>query len=204
MDYINKLEKLIHENNGMVLTSDLERLNIPRVYLSKLISMGKIERISRGVYVAVGEIEDEMYYMQIKYPKLVYSHETALFIHELTDRTPFEYAVTVPSGYKAPQNVSENNKVYYIKKELHELGIITAKTYFGNKIKVYDVERTICDILRSREKIDIQIINEALKRYVKLKNADFSRLSEYAKQFRVDKILKKYMEVLLWVVKPWA
>jgi len=197
MDYINKLEKLIHENNGMVLTSDLERLNIPRVYLSKLISMGKIERISRGVYVAVGEIEDEMYYMQIKYPKLVYSHETALFIHELTDRTPFEYAVTVPSGYKAPQNVSENNKVYYIKKELHELGIITAKTYFGNKIKVYDVERTICDILRSREKIDIQIINEALKRYVKLKNADFSRLSEYAKQFRVDKILKKYMEVLL-------
>ncbi len=197
MDYINKLEKLIHENNGMVLTSDLERLSIPRVYLSKLISMGKIERVSRGVYVAVGEIEDEMYYMQVKYPKLIYSHETALFIHELTDRTPFEYAVTVPSGYKAQQNVSENNKVYYIKKELHELGIITAKTSFGNKIKVYDVERTICDVLRSRERIDIQIMNEALKRCVKLKNADFSRLSEYAKEFRVDKILKKYMEVLL-------
>lgn len=181
----------------MFKCSDLERLNIPRVYISKLISIGKIERVSRGVYVAVGEIEDEMYYMQVKYPKLVYSHETALFIHELTDRTPFEYAVTVPSVYKVPQNVSENNKVYYIKKELHELGIITAKTSFGNKIKVYDVERTICDILRSRERIDIQIINEALKRYVKLKNADFSRLSEYAKEFRVDKILKKYIEVLL-------
>lgn len=204
MDYINKLEKLIYENNGTVLTSDLERLNIPRVYLSKLISIGKIERVSRGVYVAVGEIEDEMYYMQIKYRKLVYSHETALFIHGLTDRTPFEYAVTVPSGYKAPQNVSDNNKIYYIKKELHELGSITAKTSFGNEIKVYDVERTICDILRSRERIDIQIVNEALKRYVKLKNADFSRLSEYAKEFRVDKILKKYMEVLLWAVKPWV
>lgn len=197
MDYINRLEKLIYENNGMVLTSDLERLNIPRVYLSKLISMGRIERVSRGVYVSVGEIEDEMYYMQVKYPKLIYSHETALFIHELTDRTPFEYAVTVPSGYKAPQNVSEKNKIYYIKKEFHQLGIITAKTSFGNEIKVYDVERTICDILRSRERIDIQIINEALKRYAKLKSADFGRLSEYAKEFRVDKMLKKYMAVLL-------
>lgn len=197
MDYIDEIGKLIHKNKGMLLTSDLEELNIPRVYISKLIDMGKIERVSRGVYVALGEIEDEMYYMQIKYPKLVYSHETALFIHELTDRTPFEYSVTVPSGYKVTQNVSDRNKVYYIKKQLHDLGIIIAKTSFGNEIKVYDVERTICDVLRSRERIDIQIVTEALKKYVKLKSADFSRLSEYAKVFRVDKILKKYMEVLL-------
>lgn len=197
MDYIKKLEDLIKENNGTIVTSDLDKFNIPRIYLTKLIDMGKIERVKRGIYVAAGEIEDEMFYMQAKYPKLIYSHETALFIHELTDRTPFEYAVTVPSGYKAPQNVSDNNKIYYIKRELHLLGVVTAKTSFGNEIKVYDVERTICDILRSRERIDIQIITQALKDYVKLKTTDFNKLSEYAKVFRVNEILRKYMEVLL-------
>ncbi|WP_373897828.1 type IV toxin-antitoxin system AbiEi family antitoxin domain-containing protein [Haloimpatiens sp. FM7315] len=197
MDYIKKLEDLIKENNGTIVTSDLDKFNIPRIYLTKLMDMGKIERVKRGVYVAVGEIEDEMFYMQTKYSKLIYSHETALFIHELTDRTPFEYSVTVPSGYKAPQNVSDNNKIYYIKRELHLLGVVTAKTSFGNEIKVYDVERTICDILRSRERIDIQIVTQALKDYVRLKTTDFNKLSEYAKVFRVNEILRKYMEVLL-------
>ena len=78
-------------------------------------SIGKLERISRGVYVLSDEIENEMYYMQIKYPKLIYSHETALFMHGLSDRTPFEYSATVPSSYKVVKNISENNKVYYIK-----------------------------------------------------------------------------------------
>ncbi|MBR9648583.1 type IV toxin-antitoxin system AbiEi family antitoxin domain-containing protein [Clostridium tyrobutyricum] len=197
MNYLKKLENLIKQRNGTVFTSDLVHLNIPRIYLSKLVSMGKLERVSRGVYILSGEIEDEMYYMQIKYPKLIYSHETALFIHGLSDRTPFEYSVTVPSSYKVVKSISENNKIYYIKNELHSLGVTTAKTSFKNNIRLYNVERTICDIVRSRNKIDIQILNEALKRYIKLKSADFTLLGEYAKKFHVDKIIKEYMEVLL-------
>lgn len=204
MDYLKELEKLLEENNGILFTSDLTRLNIPRSYLSKLVSMGKLERVSRGVYVLAGEIEDEMYYMQIKYSKLIYSHETALFIHGLSDRTPFEYSVTVPSSYKVVKNISENNKIYYIKDELHSLGVDTGETTFGNDIKLYNVERTICDIVRSRNRVDIQILNEALKRYVKLKSADFTLLGEYAREFHVDKIIKNYMEVLLWVRKLWV
>lgn len=204
MDYFEKLENLIKQNNGIVFTSDLASLNIPRTYLSKLVSMGRLERVSRGVYVLLGEIEDEMYYMQIKYPKLIYSHETALFIHGLSDRTPFEYSVTVPSSYKIVKSISENNKVYYIKNELHSLGVTAAKTSFGNDIRLYNIERTICDMVRSRNKIDIQIFNDALKRYIKLKSADFNLLGEYAKEFHIDKIIKKYMEVLLWVAKLWV
>ncbi|WP_058953108.1 type IV toxin-antitoxin system AbiEi family antitoxin domain-containing protein [Clostridium tyrobutyricum] len=197
MNYLKKLENLIEQRNGTLFTSDLVHLNIPRTYLSKLVSMGKLERVSRGVYVLSGEIEDEMYYMQIKYPKLIYSHETALFIHGLSDRTPFEYSVTVPSSYKVVKSISENNKIYYIKNELHSLGVTTAKTSFRNNIRLYNVERTICDIVRSRNRVDIQILNEALKRYIKLKSADFTLLGEYAKKFHIDKIMKKYMEVLL-------
>ena len=196
MTNLNKIEKLIEQNKGILFTSDLVKLNIPRIYLSKLVDDGKLERVNRGVYIASGEIDDEMYYMQVKYPKLIYSHETALYMHGLSDRTPFEYSATVPSSYKVVKNISKNNKIYYIKTELHPLGIMAKKTSFGNDVNLYNVERTICDIVRSRNKIDIQIFNDALKRYSKLKTADLILLGEYAKKFNVEKVLKRYMEVL--------
>ena len=95
--------------------------------------------------------------MQCKYPKIVYSHETALFLHGLTDRTPFEYSATVPGSYKVVNNLSEDFKIYYIKNELRALGITDGTTSFGNRIKQYNVERTICDIIRSRNKIGLPI-----------------------------------------------
>ncbi|MGI6732396.1 MAG: type IV toxin-antitoxin system AbiEi family antitoxin domain-containing protein [Anaerovoracaceae bacterium] len=197
MSYLRKLEILIKDKNGMVLASDLKNKNIPRIYLSKLVDAGKLERVSRGVYVAPDAIEDEMYYMQCKYPKIIYSHETALFLHGLTDRTPFEYSATVPSSYKVVKSISNRYKIYYIKSELYDLGITDGKTSFGNEIKLYNVEKTICDIVRSRNRIDIQIVNEALKRYVKLNYADYALLIEYAKKLRVERLIRKYMEVLL-------
>ena len=197
MTNLNKIEDLIAQNKGILFTSDLTNLNIPRMYLSKLVSEGKLERVNSGVYVSSGAIDDEMYYMQVKYPKLIYSHETALYMHGLSDRTPFEYSATVPSSYKVVKNIAEKNKIYYIKTELHFLGITTRKTSFGNVVNLYNVERTICDIVRSRNKIDIQIFNEALKRYAKLKTAYLILLGEYAKKFNVEKVIKRYMEVLL-------
>lgn len=197
MNYLKKLEELIEQRHGTILTSDLDKDEIPRTYLSMLVAEGKLERVDRGIYVSTDAVHDEMYAMQNKYPKLIFSHETALFLHGLSDRTPFEYSATVPSGYKVVENVSERVKVYYIKKDLHELGIIDVNTPFGNPIKVYTVERTICDIVRSRSRVDIQILNEALKRFVKLKRSDYSLLMDYAKELKIETILKNYLEVLL-------
>lgn len=197
MKYLDQIEELIKQKNGTILTADLEKHDIPRTYLAMLVAEGKLERVERGVYVASDSIEDEMYAMQSRYPKLIYSHETALFLHGLTDRTPFEYSATVPSGYKVVENISNRFKIYYIKKPLHTLGISDGTTSFGNTIKVYNVERTICDIVRSRNRIDVQILNDALKRYVKLKSTDYALLMEYAKKVKVDKVIKNYLEVLL-------
>ena len=81
--------------------------------------------------------------MQTRYSNLIYSHETALFIHGLLDRTPFEYSASVPNGYKVVMNIAERFKIYYIKKEFHELGVVTASSSFGNPIKVYSIETTL-------------------------------------------------------------
>jgi predicted transcriptional regulator of viral defense system len=135
--------------------------------------------------------------MQTKYPKLIYSHETALYLHGLSDRTPFEYSASVPSGYKVVGLVADRFKIYYIKKELHELGVETVKSSHGNPIRTYDMERTICDVIRSRRRIDVQILNDALKRFVKLKSVDHSILLDYAKKLKIEAVLKNYLELLL-------
>ncbi|PKM59397.1 MAG: abortive phage infection protein [Firmicutes bacterium HGW-Firmicutes-4] len=197
MNYQEKIEALIIAKQGTILTADLEKNHIPRTYLAGLVAEGKLEKVGRGVYVAADAIEDEMYVLQSRYPQLIFSHETALFLHDLTDRTPFEYSATVPSGYKVVEKISERVKIYYIRKELHPLGVIDGSSSFGNPIKVYNIERTICDCVRSRNRIDVQILNEALKRYVRLKSADFGQLMDYAKTFKVDKVIKHYLEVLL-------
>ena len=197
VNYLEKLEKLIQKQHGTVLSADLDLYEIPRTYLQMMVAEGKLERVDRGVYVSIDSIEDEMYSMQTKYPKLIYSHETSLYLHGLSDRTPFEYSASVPSGYKVVGSVAERFKIYYIKKELHELGIETVQSSHGNPIKTYNVERTICDLIRSRNRIDVQILNEALKRFVKLKSADLSMLMDYAKKLKIDAVLKNYLEVLL-------
>ena len=197
MTYLKKLKKLIEKQKGTVLSADLDLYQIPRTYLQMMVAEGKLERVNRGVYVATDSIQDEMYSMQTKYPRLIYSHETALYLHGLSDRTPFEYSASVPSGYKVVSSVAKRFKIYYIKQELHELGLETLESSHGNPIKVYNIERTICDLIRSRNRIDVQILNEALKRFVKLKSIDYSKLMAYAKEMRIDSILKKYLEVAL-------
>ena len=197
MNYIEEIEKLIQKQNGTVLSADLDLYEIPRTYLQMMVAEGKLERVDRGVYVTTDAIEDEMYYMQMKYPKLIYSHETALYLHGLSDRTPFQYSASVPSGYKAVGSVAKRFKVYYIKRELHEMGIETVQSSHGNPIKTYNIERTICDLIRSRNRIEVQILNESLKRFVKLKSADLSILMDYAKKLKIDAVLKNYLEMLL-------
>ena len=197
MNYLEKLKKLIEKQHGTILSADLDRNEIPRVYLQKMLAEGQLERVARGVYVFVDSIEDEMYFMQTKYPKLIYSHETALYLHGLSDRTPFEYSATVPSGYKVVGTVAKWFKIYYIKKELHEQGVETVKSAHGNPIRTYILERTICDLIRSRNRIDVQILNDALKRFVKIKSADYSILMDHAKKLRVETVLKNYLEALL-------
>ncbi|MEA3422272.1 MAG: abortive phage infection protein, partial [Bacillota bacterium] len=101
------------------------------------------------------------------------------------------------SGYKVVANIAERFKIYYIKKAFHQLGVETVRSYFGNPIRVYNIERTICDLIRSRNRVDVQILNEALKRFVKLKSADYSLLMDYAKKLKIEAVLKNYLEVLL-------
>lgn len=197
MDYAEKLKVLIEQSGGLLMTKTVTEAGIPRVYISQLVEQGILEKIERGTYITKNAFDDEMYRLQAKYLAVVFSHETALFLYDLTDRDPFQYAVTVPAGYNAKNIKDKGINVYSIKKELYPLGLTTTKTPFGREIRVYDMERTICDILRSRNQMDIAIVTDAVKRYSKLKTKNLPQLMRYAESFRVTNILRSYMEVLL-------
>ena len=194
---LEKIREMLSTQNGILRTADLERNGIPRIYLSILVNNGELRRISRGVYAAANALVDEMVTLQARFKSAIFSHGTALYLLDLTDRTPLTYAVTVPSGYNASVLKESGARVFFVKRELGELGAITLPSPHGNNIRTYNPERTICDILRNRNQLDIQIVNEALKRYAKRKDRDIHRLYQYASQFRIEKIVRSNIEILL-------
>jgi predicted transcriptional regulator of viral defense system len=194
---IEVIRNIIKDQNGILLTSDLRKHGIPRTYLSIMERNGGIRRISRGVYSAIGDIMDEMAGIQARYKGTIFSHETAAYLLDLTDRTPLFYSVTVPAGYNATSLKASGVKVYFVNRGLYLSGLITVKSPHGNDIKTFNLERTICDLLRSRNQIDVQQINESLKRYVGKKDRNIDLLYSIAKQFSIQKIVRKYIEILL-------
>lgn len=197
MSFKEKLKKLFKASSGILSTEEVEAAGIPRQYLWILKNENEIQMISRGIYASNEVFEDEMYLISLRTNKAVFSYETALYIHNLTDRDPLFYTVTLLSGYNPSRLKNSNIEVHTVKKEFFEIGKTTAKTIYGRNITVYDKERTICDILRSRNKMDKYVLNEAIKRYVKSKEKDIHKLTRFAKIFRVEKVLDSYLELLL-------
>lgn len=192
-----KLRTLLMQKEGTVTTAEANKIGISNERLRLLVKSGELERAAFGVYVLPDEFIDKMYIAQLKRPKIIYSHETALFLHDLTDRDPISYAVTVPAGYNIAQLRKEGFTVYSIKRELHDLGVTKLTTMFGYIVIVYGLERTICDCLRSRNRMDISVVTDAVKRYVLRKDKNLYTLMKMAETFGVSKLVRSYMEVLL-------
>lgn len=197
MSVPSELLPILTQNGGIFTTAQANEAGVSNERLRLLVSSGKLERASYGVYILPEEFVDKMYVAQQRRPKIIYSHETALFLHDLTDRDPIEYSVTVPEGYNATALRKDGFSVYGVKRELHETGVVEANTMFGNTVRVYGLERTICDCLRSRSRMDISVLTDAVKRYAKRKDKDLNTLMKIAENFRVAKPLRSYMEVLL-------
>jgi len=193
----NELQSVLKQNGGIVTTAQANEVGVSNERLRLLVHSGDLERVTTGIYVLPDEFADKMFIVQLRRPKIIYSHETALFLHELTDRDPINYMVTVPTGYNPTRLREDGFTVFTIKRELHEIGVTKLTTMFGNSVTVYDMERTICDCLRSRNNLDIAVVTDAIKRYANRKDKNLNKLMQMAETFKVTKLLRGYMEVLL-------
>ena len=193
MEYENKILNL--SKNGYLTTKDVTYNNIPRIYLTKLIKENKIERVSRGVYIKKNVLVDEFVILQSKSKYAIYSNTTALYLHGLSNRIPIRYDITVKSGYKGSLQKENNVNLFYTKRELLELGVIDYKLETGNIIRVYDLDKTICDIIKNKKKIDAEIFNKAIREYFYSKKKNTLRLYEYAKKMNIYNKVRDTFEV---------
>ena len=193
---IDKVLSIMKENNNIITPSILEKYGVSRMYLSKMEKKGIIEKIARGIYTTKDYKYDEYYVFQLRYPKTIFSYNTALYLYEMTERTPINIDVSIPKNYN-PYLFKDFVNVYRINEEIFELGASYKETPLGTKVRVYNLERTVCDLIKDKDSIDIEIRNKAIKNCIKSKEFNASLMFEYAKKMKIYDKVKNYMEAII-------
>ena len=172
---LSEIERIAKENNGFVKTCEVELAGISRPMLRKYIDSGNLEQVRKAIF----------------------SYGTALYLWGLSDRTPHIFDITVPRGTNISRLKRDNQNIrcHYVQLDVYELGIAEIQSPQGGMVRLYDKERCICDLIRDKEKMDIQIYTQAIKDYFKTK-VDHRKLLKYSKIFGVEEKVRTYMEVL--------
>jgi len=187
---------LNNTNNGVITSKVITERGIHRSVLGDLVKSGELIRCSRGVYMLANEWEDELFLLQQKYKRGIFSHNTALYLLGYSERVPFSFHMTFPTNYNTVSLNNENVVVTRVNDSNYGLGISKAETPNGNIVQLYNLERSLCDMMRGSTQ-DIQSIQYAMRKYATSKQRDINKLMHYAKQLRVESKVRVYMEALL-------
>ena len=188
-------EKLTENTNGYFSLKTAAEFGITRWQLQELLRNGEIQKVSYGLYALKNVIPDELFITQLLSPRAIFSHESALFFNGYSDQVPFRYTISVPHGYIS-KNLSEQYDVRHVAKESAEEGIKIIKSELGNDLRVYSIERTLCELLHKPSDLDKERFIPAIQKYLHSKNKDILTLMHFAKMFRVEKRLLPYLEAI--------
>ena len=193
----NKIEQLIEEDNGYLITSKAVEVGISKPSISKYVKEHDMEKVAHGIYMLDDVWPDELFILQERNKNIIYSGETALYLHGLTDREYQHICFTVPTGYNAAHIKNSNKEVHYAKNDTLQMGACEVTSSSGNLVRAYDKERCICDMIRERKKYDIQVFQTAMKEYMASKDKNVSLLVEYAVKLDIRDKVMMYVEVLV-------
>ena len=188
-----KLKKFLNKNCGYIKTNEFEKLGISKPSIQTYVDKKTIRKVSHGLYIDNNLIEDEFYILQQKFSNIIFSYNTACYLLNLGDRAPYKIDVTTLNH----NNINGNLEIHYVSKDKFNIGIIEIKSPYGNPIKVYNAERCICDLLKNKNEVDIEIYNKVIKNYFKQPKRNLSVLEEYSKIFNVYEKFENIMEVLM-------
>ena len=192
--YMEIIEELMNKNNGYITSKELDMFDIHRMYLSIMQTKGIIVKVSPGIYIDSNKIVDNYYIFSLSMPNTIYSHMTVLYFHGISTKVTNDvYDITVKRSYNSVHLKKHN--VFYVDNNIYELGLSEVETPTGNKVKAYDIERCICDIIRSKKRMDIEHVKYAIKEYLKRKDKDLVKLSKYADKMGIK---KEVMDLLEW------
>lgn len=187
----------IEQNNGYLFMSEIEDLGISRTYILRYVKDNELERVAKGIYITGETWPDILYIYCIRNPQIIYSGETALYLHSLIDREYSDICVSVPSGYNGSRLREKGVIVHQERDGKYGLGMTDCETQFGNTVRLYDRERCICDLIKNRDSYDIQMFQTALKEYMRRKDRDLNKLIKYAEVLKMREEVMKYVEVMV-------
>ena len=185
------------KNNGYISVAQATVAHIPRRSLTEAVESGELVRVDRGLYALPDTWEDPLFIAQHRFSRGTFSDETALYLLGMTDRVPLSLTMTFPRSYNT-RPVKEAGIIYRTcADDVLSLGICELLTPYGNTVRAYDLERTLCDIVRGQKVADVQVVVPAMKQYAALRNRDPMKLLEYARKLGVESKIRSYLEVLL-------
>lgn len=183
--------------NGYITSAQVTDAGIPRRKLTEAVRAGELVQVDRGLYALPGVWEDPLYIAQHRFSRGIFSDDTALFLHGMTDRAPFALTMTFPRSYNATAAKAAGIACRTCADDVLGLGLCDIQTEYGNIVRAYDVERTLCDIVRGQGTPDSQLVVPAMQSYVKKKDRDPIKLVAYARNLGVETKIRNYLEVLL-------
>lgn len=191
---IEIIESIMKMNNGYITSKELDDYGIHRMYLNTMWKKRIIEKVANGIYIDSNKIEDSYYVFSLSMPNAIFSHMTALYFHGLSIKAPNDkYDITVRKSYNSIH--LKNHEVFYVSDDIYELGLTEVETPMGNKVKAYDMERCICDIIRSKNRMDSEHVKYSIREYIKRKDKDITKLSQYAEKMGIKEEVMNYLEV---------
>ncbi|SCZ80237.1 type IV toxin-antitoxin system AbiEi family antitoxin domain-containing protein [Acidaminobacter hydrogenoformans] len=184
------------DNNGIVTSNWCVKEGIPTVYLSRMVKDGELHRVERGIYSLSEYDYDDFNIFHLKNKAAIFSYSSSLYLLGRTDFVPHLIEVSVYTGYNAA-HFPDDVIVHYVTKELLDLGKIFVETPLGNSVECYDMERTVCDLICNRNKVDAELFAKTLQSCVKENDLNLNKLFSYAKKMKCLKKVQEIMEVLL-------
>ncbi len=176
----SKIQRFLDGKNGYMSTSDFLKLNISKPLIKKYINNGLIRKVSHGLYIDSNLLDDDDYILQRRYPNIIYSYNTSLYMLNLSNVMPQKKDITINSK----KRVVGDYNTHYVSEKYYDIGIIEINTLLGNPIKVYNAERCICDMLKCQN-FDLELQNKVLDNYFRCEDKNINRLLEYAKIFNI-------------------
>jgi predicted transcriptional regulator of viral defense system len=198
MIMVNRLEKEFKKKGGVLRTSTLNELGFSSRQINRLMGEGVISRIKHGFYELTDYIPKEEVVIARLFPEAVIFLESALLYYGYTDRIPSAWQIAVDKNSQKTKYDIDYPLIepFYLKPKFIDIGIDIIKVD-GVKVKIYDRDRTICDALRYEKKLEGEVFNNAIQRYVGDHRKNIRRLFEYADIFNIKNKTQTYIGVRL-------
>ncbi len=182
----HRIYRYLVENAGIIRTADFQRAGLHNKYISALVDDRRIVRVKPGLYIT-SEMQTAAGYfeVQIAIPAAVICLGSALAFYDLSTFEPPSVHVAVPRGNRISPPDFPPIKRFTYGAQRYSLGILHDELE-GKTFKIYDREKTICDVIRFRRTLGQDVVNEALRNYLTGRNTNVDRLLKYARELHEE------------------